>query len=126
MTKIFNKKSQTQKRKLLRKNLPKTEIALWVKLKNKKINGFKFRRQYSINRYVVDFYCPMLKLAIEIDGNYHNTAETKNYDKLRQNFIENYGIKFLRFSNSDITENLEGVIKTISQYCKKPLPTLPL
>src|SRR3989344_9619769 len=102
MTKVFNKKSQTPRRKLLRRNLSKAEILLWLRLKNKKINGHKFRRQYSIGRYVTDFYCPILKLAIEIDGGSHLATSSREYDKQRENFIKSFGIKILRFKNQEI------------------------
>ena len=71
MTQIFNKKTETIKRKLLRNNAPLPEIMLWSRLKSKQLGGYKFRRQFSIGRYVVDFYCPILKLALEIDGDSH-------------------------------------------------------
>ena len=118
MTKVFNKKSQTLKRKLLRSHLSKAEILLWLQLKNKKIGGHKFRRQYSFGRYVVDFYCPILKLAIEVDGGYHLAYETTRYDKIRQRHIESYGVKFLRFTDTDIFQNLPEVLKLISETCE--------
>jgi len=71
MTEIFNKKEYTKKRRHLRKDMTKAEIYLWSKLKGKQINGLKFRRQYGINNYTVDFYCSELRLAIEIDGGVH-------------------------------------------------------
>ena len=106
MTKIYNKKSQTTKRKVLRNKLSSTEIILWKKLKTKKLNGYKFRRQHSFGRYVVDFYCPKVKLAIEVDGDYHKSRNMKEYDPKRQNFIESFGVKFLRFSNEEVSKNL--------------------
>ena len=119
MTSVFNKKSQTPMRKLFRRNLSKAEILLWLELKNKKINGHKFRRQYSVGRYVVDFYCPELKLAIEVDGGSHLTASSHEYDKQRESFIKSFGVKFLRFNNRDIENNLEQVLEKISLACKK-------
>lgn len=121
MTKVYNKKSQTIKRKLLREKLSPTEIVLWKKLKTKKLNGYKFRRQYSFGRYVVDFYCPALKLAIEIDGLYHKSSNMKEYDLERQLFIESFGVKFLRFSNEDIFQNLSMVLEKIISKLSPPL-----
>lgn len=118
MTKVFNKKSQTPRRKLLRRNLSKAEVLLWLQLKNKKINGHKFRRQYSVGRYVIDFYCPVLKLAIEIDGGYHLAEGALEYDKIRQQYIESYGIRFLRFSDKEVIDNLPKIVKRISQVAK--------
>ena len=128
MTKVFNKKSQTPRRKLLRGNLSKAEILLWLELKNKKIGGNKFRRQYSVGRYVVDFYCPILKLAIEVDGGYHFADGAQEYDEIRQKIIESYGIKFLRFSDGDVIQNLPKILESISNFCKQlnTSPNIPL
>ncbi len=92
--------------------MPSAEVLLWSKLKGKQLLGYKFRRQYSIDRFIVDFYCPALKLAIEIDGDTH-TREV--YDRKRQEFIESFGIQFLRFTNTQVYENLEGVVELIAR-----------
>src|SRR3989338_11663111 len=102
MNKVYNKASETAKRKILRNNLPLPEVLLWQQLKNRQLEGYKFRRQYSINRYVIDFYCPNLKVAIEIDGDSHYKEDAQEYDIIRENFIKEYGVKFLRFSNEDV------------------------
>ena len=113
MTGIFNKKEFVKKRQYLRKNMTKAEIILWSKLKGKQLNGLKFRRQHGINNYVVDFYCPELKLAIEIDGGVHCYDSRITYDKQRQKEIEALGIKVLRYTNIDVIKNLEGVLNDI-------------
>ena len=113
MTKIFNTKAETKKRKILRNNMPSSEIILWSRLKDKQLGEYKFRRQFGIGRYVVDFYCPSLKLAIEIDGDSHFSGDAPEYDKERQCFIESLGIKFLRFTNVDIKNNLPHVLEAI-------------
>ncbi len=96
MTKVFNRTSEKLKRKILRDNMPKAEIVLWAKLKGKGLCGYKFRRQYSVREFIIDFYCPELKLAIEIDGNSHFVEGAETRDRERQQIIESYGIKFLR------------------------------
>lgn len=93
--------------------MPLPEIILWAQLKNKQLSGYKFRRQFSIGRYVVDFYCPALKLAIEIDGDSHFIDSVEEYDRVRQSFIESFGIKFLRFTNLDIMNNLNNALEQI-------------
>ena len=99
--------------------MPKAEVLLWVELKGKKLNGFKFRRQYGIGIYVVDFFCTEKKLAIEIDGPSHfSDAETEK-DKLRQEEITKLGIKFIRFTNDDVYENLDYVIEKIREEIEK-------
>ena len=115
MTKIYNRKKETKRRKALRRNMPEAEIILWSKLKGKQIYGYKFRRQYSVGSYVVDFYCPKLKLAIEVDGISHLQLGSETRDNERQKYIETYGIQFLRYINTDIYENLEGVIEQIGE-----------
>jgi very-short-patch-repair endonuclease len=125
VTLLYNKSPSKHLRKKLRNNMPTPEIVLWQHLRNRQINGYKFRRQAGIGNYIVDFYCPKLKLVIEIDGDSHfesNSAIQK--DKERQQKIQNNGIKFLRFTNTDITENIEGVIAKISDVTR-PASDLP-
>ena len=119
MTIIFNRSSEKEKRRILRKTMPKAEVILWFYLKGKKLHGYKFRRQYSIGRYVVDFYCPKIKLAIEIDGPSHFNPLARQYDSERQKYIESVGISFIRVTNLDIYENIDGVIQAISDYLIK-------
>jgi len=96
--------------------MPLAEKLLWVRLKTKQLKGYKFRRQYSVEYFILDFYCPQAKLAIEIDGNSHFYGETPEYDLFRQKSIEEVGIKFLRFTNNDIYQNIEEVIITIINH----------
>jgi very-short-patch-repair endonuclease len=93
--------------------MPKSEVLLWTILKNKQMHGERFLRQYSVDQYILDFYCPRLKLAIEVDGDSHYNQSAQEYDKERQNYIETFGIHFLRFTNTDICENIDGVCQTI-------------
>ncbi len=72
MTSIFNRQQDKEKRRDLRRNMTKAEVLLWLQLKSRKMLGQRFLRQYGIDAYVVDFYCPKLKLAIEVDGESHN------------------------------------------------------
>ena len=106
-------------RKVLRNNAPTAERILWQQLKGKNFNGLKFRRQYSIDRYVVDFYCAELRLAIELDGETHLGQEQQEKDRFRQNEIEKTGIRIARFRNTDIFNNLEGVLNRLDEYVKK-------
>src|SRR3989344_500141 len=119
MTQIFNRRSQVVKRRILRNNATKPELLLWSKLKNKQLGGYRFRRQFSIGRYVADFYCPELSLVIEVDGPNHNLRDEKQYDKQRNLFMKSLGINVVRFSNDNVTNNIEGIIQTI-------LSSLPL
>ena len=117
--KILNKTSMKSKRKLLRNNMPKAEIVLWSKLKGNQLNGYKFRRQHSVGKFVVDFFCPKLKLVIEVDGNSHFLDEKPERDRERQKYIENHGIRFLRFTNADIYKNMNEVLTSIEKYINR-------
>ncbi|MDP7611118.1 MAG: DUF559 domain-containing protein [Nitrospinaceae bacterium] len=68
MTKIFNKTTEKEKRRKLRKQMPKAEVLLWQQLRGKQPSGFKFRRQFGVSQYVLDLYHPQAKLAIEVDS----------------------------------------------------------
>lgn len=116
MTEIFNLNSQKIKRQILRKSMPPAEIILWLKLNRKQLRGYKFRRQYSVGRFVIDFYCPKVKLAIEIDGTSHLGGDAKKYDKERQDFVESLDINFLRFTNTEIHKNLDDVMSKIKEW----------
>ncbi|MBI4430010.1 MAG: DUF559 domain-containing protein [Ignavibacteriales bacterium] len=118
MTLVFNKSSQKTVRRMLRKSMPKSEIILWSNIRNRQIFGQKFRRQYSVDTFILDFYCPALKLAIEVDGDSH-TESTRAFDAHRQKLVEKYGIRFLRFRNDDIRENLDGVLDNIHETVEK-------
>jgi len=99
--------------------MPKAEVLLWIQLKGKKMQGYKFRRQYGVGPYVLDFYCPELKLAIEIDGDSHFQAGAEEYDRDRQALIEKLGIRFLRFTNSDVYESLNGVLEKVAHAVQR-------
>jgi len=95
--------------------MPIAEVLLWAYLKNKHLGSYKFRRQYSVRNYVVDFYCVKIKLAIEVDGDSHFRKRTVAYDKNRQKEIESFGIKVIRFTNKEIYENIDEVIEKIKE-----------
>jgi very-short-patch-repair endonuclease len=115
MSEIFNKHEMKARRQELRREMTKAEGLLWARIRNRQINGCKFRRQYSIGAYVVDFYSPENKLAIEIDGSSHERADAIEYDKNRQEEIETLGIRIMRFTNKDVLSNLDIVVKQIGE-----------
>ncbi|MBI4743473.1 MAG: endonuclease domain-containing protein [Actinobacteria bacterium] len=99
--------------------MPLAEVILWSRLKSRQLGGYKFRRQYSVEYFVIDFYCPELKLAIEVDGDSHYTEKAGSSDKDRQIKIESFGIKILRFNNKEIYKNLDGVLLKILEQIKQ-------
>jgi very-short-patch-repair endonuclease len=114
MGKLYNHAEYKDRRRDLRKSQTDCEQILWSKLRNKQCNGHKFYRQYSIGPYILDFYCPKIKLSIELDGSQH--AENKEYDQIRTTYLENYSIRELRFWNNEVLENLEGVYEKILKH----------
>jgi len=115
----LNPKHSKNLRKHLRNNMTQTEVMLWNKLKGKQLLGYKVRRQYGIADYIVDFYCPRLKLAIEVDGDSHYTRKGKKHDIKRDEFIQNKGIKILRIPTIEVYANLDGVIEYLAQKFKE-------
>ena len=93
--------------------MTQAEKLLWQELRNRKIQNQRFLRQFSISSYVLDFYCPNLRLAIEVDGATHNTSDEIEYDKIRQSEIESLGIMFLRFNNEEIFKDIYKVLEKI-------------
>jgi very-short-patch-repair endonuclease len=105
----------------LRERMTVAEILMWNKLKNKQFNGYKFRRQHPIHKFIVDFYCHELKMIIEIDGKYHDSEEQKNEDFKRSELLQFQGMKEIRFTNEEINNDLEGVLNKIEEFIN-PLP----
>ena len=99
--------------------MPPAEIILWQRLRNRQVEGYKFRRQYSIGRFVVDFYCSERRLAIEVDGESHFVEGADLRDRERQGIIEDVGIRVLRFTNREVYENLEGVLYKIGEQLRR-------
>ena len=119
MTKHYNKSSQTGKRRKLRQTQTYVEKIVWLQLRNRNLKGYKFKRQYSIDYYVIDFYCPELKLAVELDGDVHDQPDRIEYDKRRQRYLESFGITFIRIKNEDFLDNAYREIKRIANIIGK-------
>lgn len=101
--------------KALRHNQTPQEQKLWTIIRNKQFYGFKFLRQYVINPYIVDFICREEKIIIEIDGGQHNQADAINYDNTRTIYLENLGYNVIRFWNTEIESNIDGVYETLQK-----------
>ncbi|MBI5418439.1 endonuclease domain-containing protein [Candidatus Poribacteria bacterium] len=120
--KIYNLIDTKENRRDLRKNQTDAEKLLWNKLRNKQFFGLKFFRQYGIGQYIADFYCPKIKLVIEIDGGQHYKEDGIIYDKKREDHFTERAIRTIRFSNIDVLKNIERVLEKI----KEELPLTPL
>ena len=117
---VFNIKDTKEKRRLLRKDQTEAEKKLWENLRNKRFHGFKFFRQYGIGHYIADFYCPELKLVVEVDGARHFLEEGIGYDKEREGYFMAAGIRTLRFSNQDVLKNTEEVLERLGAVFLPP------
>ena len=110
---IRNKRNQKLLRQTLRNNTTSAEAILWRALKGKQVDGLKFRRQFGIGPYVLDSYCPEIRLGIELDGGVHKTSYTNEYDKMRTMFLSENRIRVLRFDNEVVYNNVEWIIEEI-------------
>jgi very-short-patch-repair endonuclease len=108
------KRPNIDKSRSLRRNQTGAERKLWTILRDRRLNGIKFRRQFSIDIYILDFYAPEFNLAVEADGGQHY-AENAEKDATRAQRLFSRGVHVLRFSNRDILQNIEGVCETILQ-----------
>lgn len=113
-----------QHRRELRERSTKAEQLLWAVLRDRRLGGLKFRRQYSVGKYIADFACLSPRLIIELDGEYHQ--ETEAADAARQRFLEAEDFQVLRFVNSDVLENVEGVAVAILRALGLPPHPNPL
>jgi very-short-patch-repair endonuclease len=113
-----------QNARALRKRLTSQEVKLWVKLRDMKEPGFHFRKQAPVGRYIVDFVCFHERLVIEVDGGQHAMPENQQRDRERDDFLSAEHFRVLRFWNSDIDRNLDGVMEVILSELRTPTPAL--
>jgi very-short-patch-repair endonuclease len=117
---LHNRSDLLGTRRALRHTLTTPEARLWVHLQRRQLDGWKFRRQHSIDRYIVDFYCPAARLAVEIDGTAHDSVAANVYDDRRSEFLASSGVRVIRFMNDDVIRNLQGVLESIRMELRKP------
>lgn len=110
---LYNRPVLKSRRKELRNNSTPAETKLWSMLQQSNLGGFKFRRQHSVGAYILDFYCPSERLAIELDGDSHFTDDAIEYDGVRTAYLNALNIKVLRFLNTDVYNNLNSVCERI-------------
>ncbi len=103
------------RRRELRRQLTIAEARLWNHLKDSSLRGRKFRRQHSIGPYILDFYCPGERLAVELDGAAHDHEVAQDRDAIRTRFLQSAAIRLVRFENREVIENLEGVLVVIAR-----------
>lgn len=101
--------------RILRRAQTPAESILWKALRNRKLEGYKFRRQHPIGPFIADFYCDAEALVVEVDGDVHDVPEVRERDKARSMFIESTGIKIIRFRNEEVFVNLNKVLNEIGK-----------
>jgi len=114
----FNREDQKSRRRELRNRPTEAEHLLWYQLRGAQLDGRKFRRQHGIGPYIVDFYCPEEKLAIELDGDIHREPEVKAHDEIRDRFLTERGIRVLRFGNEQATGDPYWMLEKIRSAWK--------
>lgn len=118
MTRFDRTPQKSKRAKELRNNLTDAERKLWRALKGKQLEGLKFRRQHPVGRYILDFYCPAVRLCVEVDGGQHNEPENIKRDQTRSDWLAARGISVVRVWNFEVFESLEGVIETILDHVR--------
>jgi very-short-patch-repair endonuclease len=102
--------------KELRNNSTPQEIIVWSRLRAKRFHNLKFKRQYPLGRYIIDFICLDKKLIIEIDGSQHKEENQDIYDKERARYLESLGFRIIRFWNNEVNTNIDGVFLKIEEF----------
>lgn len=109
MGELLNRTKDRDKRRELRRTSPRAERLMWQQLRDRRLGGWKFRRQYGIAHYVADFYCVECRLVVELDGSSHEGEDAAEYDLNRQNYFQSLGFRVVRFQNEDIYNNISSV-----------------
>jgi very-short-patch-repair endonuclease len=122
MTKHYNKTTEKAKRKKLRQHQTNSSEFVWRFLRHRQLLGFKFRRQYSVDKYIIDFYCSEIKFAIELDGGSHNLLEIKMRDIERQKYLEGFGINFIRIKDNELFSNPNKAFRKIEEAIRDLTP----
>jgi len=108
------------RRRELRHNQTDAEKALWSRVRNKQFFGIKFFRQYSLGPYILDFYCPERKLAVELDGGQHNLPDGKAYDAERTAYLNGHGVEVARFWNHEVLCEMDAVLAKLERLEANP------
>lgn len=106
----------------LRQVETETEKIMWEMLRGRRLNGLKFRRQHPYEHYVLDFFCVEHQLVVELDGSVHDILDQAAYDKERTNFLNERGLRVIRFGNEEIKKNLASVLRRIVEATNQPHP----
>ncbi len=113
----YNDPSYKELRRDLRKHGTPAEAILWRRIKTKQVEGLLFKRQYGVDGYILDFFCPAIRIAIELDGGYHHDAKKNQQDAERDScLLEEHGILTLRYPNKVVLEDINKIVNQIQYY----------
>lgn len=115
MLMVLNDRKMKPYRRKLRKKMTPAEVSLWEMIRRKQLGGARFLRQYSVETYILDFYCPEYKLTVELDGEPHNEEFQQIYDEKRTQHLNKLGITVLRFENFEV---FNYPMRTLDEICK--------
>lgn len=119
---LYNHPILKDRRRALRREETEAEKILWSHLRNKRLSGYRFVRQYSVGPYILDFYCPDVRLAVELDGGQHMAKDAEEYDRQRTGFLQAHDVRVIRFWNNDTLNNREAVLARILEACSVRIP----
>jgi very-short-patch-repair endonuclease len=119
---LFNRHTNLERRKELRREMTFAEKVFWHCVRDNGL-GMKFRRQVGVGAYIADFYVPKARLVIELDGSIHDSEDAQAYDRERDTYMMSLGLKVLRFSNEDVTDRLDEVLKRTKTYLSDVTPS---
>ena len=109
-----------ERERQLRRASTDAERALWRLLRSRQLEGYKFRRQHAVGPYILDFYCPASRLAVELDGSQHYTADGLADDAARTEYLRSAGIEVMRLPNNDVLTNADGTIEVLLRTLEEP------
>ncbi len=122
---LYNDPRYKERRRELRKGATVAERVLWERLRQRRFQGLRFLRQYGVERFILDFYCPKIRVAVELDGNAHAGVGAVR-DQERSAILESHNITVIRFWNHEVLENIDDVLEKMRAACPRPKnPSLP-
>ena len=119
---VRNAPALKQRRQELRHNQTEAEKTFWAHVRNGQFYGMRFFRQYSIGPYILDFYCPALKLAVELDGGQHTQIENRGYDATRSEYLKAQGIDVIRFWNHEVSFDVDSILTKLAEKVSPSVP----
>lgn len=115
---LYNDPKRKNRRQDLRRQATTPEYYFWSFLWKTQFENLKFRRQYGVGPYILDFYCPELRFGIELDGESHDSQQAQRYDHQRTKYLQSLNISIIRFQNADVLENTDCILAELRKYIR--------